>query len=307
VKKYSLATLLFVVLLSACKNQPKALPSPEPPLPLPRLAVLPFIAEDVNVIHDDLKETFAWRLSNIPDIQKYYNIVPITPQIRKNIKQEQTYNSAFDAGAEVNADFVMVTFVKSIGRQWIFYIVIMDVKTKELITGDYRKFDYLDEIPMYFTAMTAKMMNIASNKKKNLPKLAIDVLKMPPIKNLKPDTPAVLTQLLANEMANNGMFSVFPRTDNIDAASVAYEKERTSKSGNTVIDVTGLIAANYVLSCKISSLTLPPTPPFDILGEILLINDNRLILGNHISFDAIEDAPENIAKLAKILSGVQRR
>jgi hypothetical protein len=304
VKKYSLAIVLTIALLSACKNQPKALPTPEP-LPLPRLAVLPFISE--GVMHDDLKETLAWRLSNIPDIQKYYTIIPITPQIRQNIKREQTYTSAFYAGTEVQADFVMVTFIKSIGTQWIFYIVIMDVKTKELITGDYRKFDYLDEIPQYFNAMTAKMMKVVSNKKKNMPKLAIDVFKVPPIKNLKPDASAILAQLLANEMANNGMFSVFPRTNNIDAASVAYEKERSSASVNTVIENTGLIAADYVLSCKISSLTMPPTPPFDMLGEILLINDNHLIIGNHISFDAIEDAPENIAKLAKILSGAPQR
>jgi hypothetical protein len=301
-KKYSLAMLLCVALLSTCKIQPKALPEPVPPLP--RLAVLPFISDDF--IHDDLKETFAWKLANIPDIQKYYNIVPITPQIRKNVKQEQTYNSAFDAGTEVNADFVMVTFVKSIGVNWIFYIGIMNVKTKELVTGDYRKFDYLDQIPQYFAPMAAKMMTVVNHKKRNLPKLAIDIFKLPPIANLKPDASAILTQLLANEMANSGIFRVFPRTDNIGAASVAYEKERSSTS-NTVIDIADLTAADYVLSCKISSLTMPPTPPFDMLGEILQITDNQLITGNHIAFDTIEDTPENIAKLAKILSAALRR
>jgi hypothetical protein len=306
VKISSLAVFLCVALLAACKTQQTALPVQESqplPSPRPRLAVLPIISGDI--IHSDLKEAFAWKLANVPDIQKHYTIVPITPQIRQNIKREQTYTSAFDAGAEVQADFVMVTFVKSLGTQWIFYIVIMDVTTKELITGDYRKFDYLDEIPQYFNAMMAKMMNIASNKKKNLPKLAIDVFNLPPIKNLKPDAGAILAQLLANEMANAGVFRVFPRTDNIDMASVAYEKERTS-AGNTIISTADLIAADFVLSCKISSLTSPPTPPFDMLGEILLIMDNQLIIGNHISFDAIEDAPENITKLAKMLNGAQR-
>jgi hypothetical protein len=302
-KKHLLMMFLAVAVLGTCKSPPPTTtPKPEAVF-LPRLAILPFITG--NVIQDDIEETFAWRLANIPDIQKVYQIVPITPQIRKNIKQEQTYHSAFDAGQEVHADFVMVSFVKPIGSQWIFYIVIMDVKTKELITGDFRKFDFLDEIPQHFTAMTKKMMTIAGNKKKNLPKLAVDVFTLPPINSLKSDTPAVLTQLLANEMANNDIFSVFPRTDNIDAASAAYEKERASPN-SAVINHTDQTAAEYVLSCKISSLTSPPMSPFDMFGEIIRINDNRLLRGNHISFDIIEDAPEYIAKLAKALNDVQR-
>ncbi|MDR0382926.1 MAG: hypothetical protein LBH50_02960 [Spirochaetaceae bacterium] len=298
-KKCLLATLLGIILLASCKSKPNTI-SPES---LPRLAVLPFISGDA--IEDDLEETFAWQLANVPEIQKFYLIVPITPQIRKNIKQEQTYNSAFEAGTEVYADFVMVTFVRSIGNQWFFYIMIMNVKTKELITGDCRKFDYLDEISQCLASMVTKMMNVVSHKKQNMPKLAVDVFKLPPINNLKPDTATALTQILASEMANNSMFSIFPRTDNIDMASMAYEKEQTS-SKDAVVDTSYLTAAEYVLSCKISSLTSPPAPPFDMLGEILLIDNNQLIAGSHISFDAIEDAPEYMAKLAKALSGSRR-
>jgi hypothetical protein len=269
------------------------------PAILPRLAVLPFISG--GAIADDLEETFAWRLANIPDIRKHYNIVPITPQIRKNIKQEKTYNSAFDAGQEVRADYVMVSFVKALARQWVMYIVIMDVQTKELITGDYKKIDFLDDIPLQFPAMTARMMGAVSKKRTNVPKLAVDVCKIPPLGNIKADVPAVLTQLLANEMANNGMFRVFPRTDNIDAATIAYEKERTSAK-NVVIDKTDLTAADFVLSCKISSLTTPPNPPFEMLGEIVDISNNRLLTGSHVAFDMIEDAPDYIVKLGKSLS-----
>jgi hypothetical protein len=157
-KKIPVTILISAVLYAACFSPPKA---PEvKPVILPRLAVLPFISG--GAVADDLEETFAWRLANIPDIQKHYNIVPITPQIRKNIKQEQTYNSAFDAGEEVHADYVMVSFVKALARQWVLYTVIMDVQTKELIAGDYKKIDFLDDIPLQFPAMTARMMNVVS-------------------------------------------------------------------------------------------------------------------------------------------------
>jgi hypothetical protein len=134
-----------------------------------------------------------------------------------------------------------------------------------------------------------------------VPKLAVDVCKIPPLGNVKADAPAILTQLLANEMANNGMFRVFPRTDNIDAAAIAYERERTSAK-NVAIDKTDLTAADFVLSCKISSLTTPPKPPFEMLGEIVGINNNRLLAGGHVAFDMIEDAPDYIVKLGKTLS-----
>ncbi|MDR0662452.1 MAG: penicillin-binding protein activator LpoB, partial [Spirochaetaceae bacterium] len=282
-------TLFIVVisaaLLAACKS-PAPAPPPIPPAPEPlsRLAVLPLISGDA--ISDDVEETFAWRLANVPQLQDHYSIVPITPHIRRNIKQEQTYNSAFDAGEEVHADYVMVTFVKSIGYQWIFYIVIMDVKTRELITGDYGKFDFLEDIPQQFPSMVKKMMSVVDQKKQKnweTQKLAIDMLQMPSIENVNSDAPVILTQLLANEMANSGKFRVFPRTDNIDAAALAYEKERTSTNKFLIIDRNDLIAADFVLSCKISSLTTPPLPPFEMLGEIIAIDSNRLLIGSHVS------------------------
>jgi hypothetical protein len=291
------------VLQVACAaRQPSPSPPVPPPPPLPRLAVLPFISR--SAISDDLEETFAWRLANVPEIQKYYTIVPITPQIRKNIKQEQTYNSAFDAGKEVHADYIMVSFVKELGRQWILYTVITDVKTKELISGDHRKIDFLEDISYQFPSMVTRMMKAASEKKQNVPKLAVDICKIPPIKNIKADVSIVLAQLLANEMANNGMFRVFPRTDDIDTATIAYEKERNSTT-SVVIDKTDLTVTDLVLSSKVSSLTAPPTPPFEMVGEIVDIEDNRLLIGRHVGFDAIEDAPEYIVKLAKTLSSLQ--
>jgi hypothetical protein len=299
--------IISAALLTACKSPP---PPPAPPVTSPetisRLAVLPLISG--NALADDMEENFAWHLANVPQLRNYYNIVPITPHIRGNIKQEQTYNSAFDAGEEVHADYVMATFVKSIGYQWIFYIVIMDVKTKELITGDYRKFDFLEDIPQQFPASVRKMMSVIDQKKQKSPsdqKLAIDVLQMPFIENVNPDAPAILTQLLANEMANNGKFRIYPRTDNIDAAAIAYEKERTSTRDFILIDKSDLIMADFVLSCKISSLTMPALPPYEILGEIVNIGTNNLLMGGHVSFNAIEDSPESIARLAKALNNLR--
>jgi hypothetical protein len=303
-KNVLFTVIISAALLTACSSPPP--PPPPPPAPLSRLAVLPLISG--NVLADDVEETFAWHLANVPQLRNYYSIVPITPHIRKNIRQEQTYTSAFDAGEEVHADYVMVAFVKSIGDQWIFYTVIMDVKTRELITGDYRKFDYLDDIPQHFPSMVKKMMFVVDKKKQktvDAQKLAIDILRMPTIKNVNPDASAILVQLLANEMANNGRFRVFPRTDNIDAAALAYEKERSSTRSYIVIDRDDLIAADFVLSCKISSLTTPPLPPFEMLGEIIAIDSNRLLIGSHVSFDAIEDSPESIVRLARALNNLR--
>jgi hypothetical protein len=290
----------------------------------PRLAVLPLISGDLiaDDISNDIDETFAWQLANAATKYSFYDIIPITPKIQRDIKVEQTYHSAFNAGRELRADFVMASFAGSLGDKWIFYVVIMDVKTKELIAGDYREFKYLSDISNFFTSMTRKIMtvsqhNIKERRKryKYIPSLAVDILQIPTSEYFKQGDAVILTQIIANEMANNGKFRVFPRADVMDAAAVVYgnnsylpetadviygnEKDAVSPSHNY-----DPMPVDYVLSSKLSSLETPPAAPFDLLGEILYVKKNRLVTGGHVTFDRIENAPVRIAQLAARLSSL---
>ncbi|MDR1363364.1 MAG: hypothetical protein LBJ35_04885 [Spirochaetaceae bacterium] len=308
--KSAFAIIICFVLFTACST--------------PRLAVLPFINGDAitDDIANDVGETFAWQLANASAAHRFYEIIPITPKIQNDIRHERAYHSAFDTAKELRADFVMLSFVKALGDKWLFYIVIMDVKTKELIAGDYREFKYLSDIPNFFTSMTRKMMtvsqrNITERKKRYryIPTLAVDILQTPPSEYITLNDAVVLTQLMANEMANNGKFRVFPRTDVFDAAGVFYGGEgHLAEAANAVygtktdtvaaVYVDDLPPADYVLTSKISSLETPPEPPFDLLGEILYIKKNRLVIGNQVTFNRVENAPARVSQLAALLSSL---
>lgn len=279
----------------------QTLHSPEP-LSVPvnsgnaRLAVLPIVGLD-----EYTAETIAWHLANEETIHTNFNVVPITPVIRKNVLTEQSYDSFFSAGEDVHADYILASFARAVGCENVFFTIVMDVHTKQQLAGEYRKYDDIQQIPRFFPQMTKKIMTIISQQQEAVPKLSIELMAVPP-RGVNKNDAIILTQLLAIQMANTNAYRVFPRTENIDAAVLEYETRRTTAK-KVFIDRNDITPSEFVLSSKIAVFDSKN----QILAEIISINNDVLQKGAHINFDSIENTPGLLGKLSIQLTGLPSR
>lgn len=253
-----------------------------------RLAVLPVIG-----LEEYVAETLAWHLANENNIHSSFNVVPITPQIRKNVMSEETYSAIYNAGEDVNADYILTSFARHVGTQKMFLTMVIDVRTKEQVAGDYKKYDDIEDIPLFFPAMTKKIMTIIAHKNTSAPKLSVELMAAPPNNTAYKNNAAVLTQLLAISMANTNRYAVYPRTDHIDAAMLDYETRRTT-ARHVFVNTDDITPARFVMSGKLDS--------FDsrnqVLVEIVDINGNVLHKGAYVNFNIIEDVPDLFGRLS---------
>jgi hypothetical protein len=265
--------------------------TPAPPAPVrlepKRLAVLPVIGID-----EYLAETVAWHLANEGVINSNFNVVPITPQIRKNVVSEESYSAIYNAGEDIQADYIMASFARRVGCENVFIMVVLNSKTREQLAGDFRKYLDVQEIPALFPAMTKKIINVMRKKNGGAPKLSIELMATPPGSAFKNDA-AVLTQLFAIVMANANIYSIFPRTENIDAVILDYETLRTS-ARKIFVNKDSVTAAQFVLSSKIDVFNSQN----QVLAEIIDIGNNVLRRGAYINFDIIEDVPDLLGRLS---------
>jgi hypothetical protein len=210
-----------------------------------RIAVLPIVGLD-----EDTAETIAWHLANQDSVHKNFHVVPITPVIRKNVLTEQSYDSFFNAGEDVQSDYIMASFARTVGYEKIFFTLILDVHTKQQLAGDFRKYSDFQQLTSFFPSMTRKMVTVFNARKTDAPKLSVELMACS-AKGVSPSDTIVLTQLLAIHVANTNIYNVFPRTENIDAAMLEYETRR-STAKKVFIDKTDITASELVLSSKIA-------------------------------------------------------
>jgi hypothetical protein len=260
-----------------------------------RMAVLPIVGLD-----EDTAETLAWHIANQDAVHKNFNIVPITPVIRKNVLTEQSYDSFFNAGEDVHSDYILASFARTVGYEKIFFTLILDVHTKQQLAGDYRKYSDYQQLTSFFPSMTRKMVTVFNARKTDAPKLSVEVMAFP-AKGVSPNDAIVLTQLLAINVANTNVYNVFPRTENIDAAMLEYETRRTTAK-KVFIDKSDITASELVLSSKIALFG----GQNQVLAEIITLQNDVLKRGAHINFINIEDTPELLNKLAFSVTGMTR-
>lgn len=282
-----------------------ALPSTPPPSAAPvqekprtetgslgRLAVLPIIG-----LEEYVAETLAWHFANEEMINSNFSVVPITPHIRKNVMSEESYSAIYNAGEDLNADYILTSFARVVGFQKIFITQILNVETREQLAGDFKIYEDVQDIPTFFSMMSKRITGVIRQKPSNLPKLSVELMAVPPNTALKNDA-VVLTQLFAITMANTNAYSIFPRNDHIDAAMLDYETRRTTAQ-KVFIDKDSITAADFVLSSKIDIFDTKN----QMLAEIVDISGNVLRKGTHIDFDSIEDIPRLLGRLATNLTG----
>jgi len=256
----------------------------------PRLAILPVVG-----VEGYTAETLAWHIANQSMIYNNFKIVPITPNIRKNVLIEQSYDAFFHAGEDVHAEYILASFIRELGYQKVFFTVVLDVETRQQIAGAYKIYCDIEEIQNFLPQMAKKIMQVVQNSKPSAPKLSVKVMAVPEC-GINLSDAVVLSQLLAIEMANTNMYRVFPRTDSIDAAVYEYETQRTS-SKKVYVTKEELVPADFVLSSKISVFESKN----EMLAEILSLKNDVLFSGTHINFDLIDELPGIIPRLAKQL------
>jgi len=263
-----------------------------------RLAILPVIC-----VEDYTAETLAWHIANQNVVYDNFDIVPITPNIKKNVLKEQSYSSIFSAGEDLSADYVLASFTRKVGFQKVFFMVVLDVESRQQLAGAYKLYNDVEEAQSYFPVMTKRIMSVLKNTNHSAPKLSVKLMDFPSYGINKSDA-AILTQLLAIEMANTNVYRVFPRTDNIDAALYEYESQRsTAKRIYWNSNNQDLVPVDYVLNSKVSFL---PTTN-EIVAEIVSLETNVLVNGTHINFDVIDEVPSYLSRLAQLLVNKRAR
>lgn len=254
----------------------------------PKVLIVPFSGA---VLGADVGETFAWHLANLPDITKNYTVVPFTANIRRKTSDELLldyehvyYSPALDMSEQLNADYVFTGYTRSVGSQSLLLLVMLEAKTGRLVAGDWQSFLNTQQIPGFFPVMVKKILAAAEkNTKAERPKLAVRTISIPG--GIEPAAAEALSSLLAIEIANNGMFSVYPR-DALDA-------QRAEGA-----DKTAATKADYVLSGKIASFNTKN----QFLAEVVRVENNVLKTGASIDFGTVEDALSKIRKLAGTLT-----
>ncbi|MDR0527154.1 MAG: hypothetical protein LBG79_05005 [Spirochaetaceae bacterium] len=279
---------------------PVAMPVQPKPQPIPkpaddgrfgRLAILPVIG-----LEEYVAETLAWHLANEDAINKSFNVVPITPVIRKNVLSEESYSAIYNAGDDLQTNYILTSFARHIGFDNVLIMMIIDVQSREQIAGDFKKYNGVEEIPALFRSMSQKMTSVVRQKQTERPKLSVELMAFPPNTMLRNDA-AVLTELVSITMANTSLYSVFPRTDSIDASMLDYETRRTT-ARRVFIQTEDPTAADFVLSSKIDMFNSKN----QILAEIVDIKGNVLHRGAHINYDIIEDVPQLLNRLSASLT-----
>jgi ribosomal protein L24/TolB-like protein len=275
-------------------------PSAESKIP-PTIAVVPFTGFEVD---DDLGETLAWQLANIPDIAKSYTPVPSTFNIRRKTNDELylnynqvNYSPALDIGEKLNTDYIMTGYLCMVGSQNVVLVVLLD-KNGRLVSGDYKSYLNTQQIPTFFPSMIKKMLQAAEkNTAAEKPRLAVRTIAYPRHDDIKPSDAEVLSNLLAADIANFGKFAVFPRDGN-ETIKSTLENEEEKSIEKSIEDKTKKTPAEYVLSGKIALFNTKN----QFLAEIVRVDNSMLKTAGAVDFGTVEDAMSKMYRLAGEIS-----
>jgi ribosomal protein L24 len=269
-------------------------------------AVVSFTGPDIDA---DSGETFAWHLANVPDISKKYKMSPVTPNIQKKRHDEKllNYNSVYYSEAlaiseQLDTDYVFTGYVCRLGRQNIVLIVMLDGKTGRLVAGDYKSFLNTQQIPAQFPAMVKKIISAADkNTAAEKPAVAVRTIAVSNT-GIEAADANILSNLLAADIANSGVFAIFPR-DALKELQAAREAAALDTDGAVVeetglVDKTTLTKTDFVLSGKIAMFNTKN----QFLAEVIGVESNILIAGASIDFGTVEDAFGKIRQLAGSLT-----
>ena len=141
----------------------------------PRLGILPFTGGS-----DGDGETIATLLSFQSDIQNAFTVVPRTSAVNALVSEQNFQMSGYTdsdtivrLGRLLNADFVVSGHIRRLGDRNLVITTIIHVETFEMLAGDYREYNSIEEVRSLLPAIAERMIAATWRDTSNLPKLAV--------------------------------------------------------------------------------------------------------------------------------------
>jgi len=269
---------------------------------LPRVAILPFMGTNA-----DEGEMIATLLTNESEIQKNF-----TPILRTNIqgafkKYQQALQkslitqltSVADLGENLEADFVVAGMIQSSKEYNFVFINIVDIKTRQMVAGDYIQFEEKEDIPSLLADIAKKIVTAPKIKKKNMLELAIWPFSMPRNEATAQEI-EVLTQITAIEIINSGKYVVLPRTQQInDAISKKLFEPSAVGEGVVLPNLVEALNAKYILVGLAGSIGTKR----HISMQITNLEDGQQVKGSNVEYEKINDCIKRIPLLVQVICG----
>jgi TolB-like protein len=149
---------------------------------------------------------------------------------------------------------VLAGHIAALGSSKLLLITIINVKELQQVAGDYREYQRIESVVDELSAMEKQIGAAASRKTAGLPRLAVlpfNVLSS----GMNPQDAELLGQLLATEIANAGVYAVFPRTRAIEKVMEEHHIERSGMTDPESRKAIGeAVNAQYVLSANVRKL-----------------------------------------------------
>ena len=218
--------------------QPASTPAPVP-VPVsastqekPRLGILPFTGGSVGD-----GEALAVLFSIQDDLRGAFTIVPLTSEVNTAVAErsfQASRNIDSDTivrlGRMLDVDYVISGHFRPLGDSNLVVATIVKVETFELMAGDYRQYNSIEDIPAMLPSIAR---NIAINAKRD--SLRLRTLAIAPSREAVTDDAQALAQVLSIAVANTGKYAVLLRTSASNADYVLSTDARDMGNVNMLI------------------------------------------------------------------------
>jgi len=259
----------------------------------PRLAVLPFTGGTSGD-----SEIVTTLMSYHGDILRNFTVAPTTNAVTAMIMEPSyQFSSNFDTdylariGGMLDADYVIAGYIRILGDRSLLVTAIVNVKTFELMAGDYREYRRRDEIPALLDGITSRFISAMRRDTSRLPKMAIM-----PVNVAGSGVSAVeaqtLAQILTIEIANSGRFSVLPRTTTIQTAmrSPEYQSQGYNYLGHA-------LNSGFILTTEVFSIGMAKM----FNAAAINVESKNLLAGGNRNYLSIGDGVGQVTDLARSL------
>jgi len=196
----------------------------------PTMAILPFTGGS-----GDEGETLAELFSFDYTLTSAFMPLPRT-SINTAINREQNFqmDSGYTnpetisrIGRQLGAKYILAGSIAEVGGKKLIIVTIMQIENLQLIAGEWKPYSNVDEFRYNrLLEFTTNIIPDAQKDTSKLQKLAVLPFQMPTGKN-EADT---LAQILAVEIAQHGVYAVYPRTRTLEQVQREYNNQL---NGNT--------------------------------------------------------------------------
>jgi TolB-like protein len=267
----------------------------------PILGILPFTGgagED--------GETIAALFSYQSELSRVFTIVSRMGSIEAVMKEQQFQRSSgltdsdtiARLGRQYNADYVVAGHIQTLGDRKLVLITIIHVESLRQIAGAYKDYTDIEEVQNMIPEMAQRITAAYRNSGDRLPRLAVLPFAAPA--GVDPGDTEVLAQILAVEIANSGLYTVLPRTSEIQTVMQEHTIQRSAVTEADNIKVIGkALTAQYVLAGNVRRLGRNNM----FTAEIIDIETAGQLAGDFVNYQTMEDGLRLMADLGTKLTG----